>query len=169
MQRVTHSETAAIHWSGGQPITAPGEHGGTVPCSRAPRPRPPINEKCYTKQNKFLFHRYSVSDLFGLRLGFKQGQSRLLAMTNLANFFLIPFYQLCFLVWISSSGSVPRQLRHNTEDSESIFTAQLKPGEVPVLSKPNGKWKKKKEIKATLCIWLKCSWFDKTTALDTLE
>ena len=28
-------ETDAIHWSGGQPITAP---GGTVPCSRAPRP-----------------------------------------------------------------------------------------------------------------------------------
>jgi len=31
-------ETDAVHWSGGQPITAPGEHGGTVPCSRAPRP-----------------------------------------------------------------------------------------------------------------------------------
>jgi len=27
-----------MHWSSGQPITASGEHGGTVPCSRAPRP-----------------------------------------------------------------------------------------------------------------------------------
>ena len=33
MHRVTHS-----YWSGGQQITAPGEHGGTVPCSRAPQP-----------------------------------------------------------------------------------------------------------------------------------
>ena len=30
-------ETDRIHWSGEQPITAPGEHGGTVPCSRGPR------------------------------------------------------------------------------------------------------------------------------------
>jgi len=27
-----------IYWSGGQPITAPMEHGGTVPFSRAPQP-----------------------------------------------------------------------------------------------------------------------------------
>ena len=32
MHRVTHSETDAIHWSGGQPFTAAREHGGTVPC-----------------------------------------------------------------------------------------------------------------------------------------
>ena len=31
-------ETDAIHWSSGQPFTVPGEHGGTVPCSRAPQP-----------------------------------------------------------------------------------------------------------------------------------
>jgi len=30
-------ETDAIHYSDGQPITAPGEHGGTVPCSMARR------------------------------------------------------------------------------------------------------------------------------------
>ena len=34
----TLMETDAIHWSGGQPITAPGETGGAVSCSRAPRP-----------------------------------------------------------------------------------------------------------------------------------
>ena len=31
-------ETDGIHWSGGQPFTAPVEHGGTVLCSRAPQP-----------------------------------------------------------------------------------------------------------------------------------
>ena len=31
-------KTDAIHWSGGQPIIAPREHGGAAPCSRAPRP-----------------------------------------------------------------------------------------------------------------------------------
>ena len=34
----TLMETDAIHWSGGQPFTAPGEHRSTVPCSRAPWP-----------------------------------------------------------------------------------------------------------------------------------
>jgi len=29
---------SSIHCSGGQPFTAPGEHGGTVSCSRAPQP-----------------------------------------------------------------------------------------------------------------------------------
>ena len=34
----TLMETDAIHWGGKQPFTAPREHGGTVSCSRAPRP-----------------------------------------------------------------------------------------------------------------------------------
>jgi len=33
----THGDRCHLHWSGGQPITAPGEHGGTVPCSMAPQ------------------------------------------------------------------------------------------------------------------------------------
>ena len=35
----THGDRCHIHRSGGQPFTAPGEHGCTVPCSRAPRLR----------------------------------------------------------------------------------------------------------------------------------
>ena len=38
IQGHTLMETDAIHYSGGKPFTVPGEHGGMVPCLRAPRP-----------------------------------------------------------------------------------------------------------------------------------
>ena len=41
MKKNTHTnvwKTNLIYWSGGQPITAPREHGGTVPFPRAPQP-----------------------------------------------------------------------------------------------------------------------------------
>ena len=34
----THMHRNAIHWSGGQPFTAPGLQGRIMPCSRAPQP-----------------------------------------------------------------------------------------------------------------------------------
>ena len=32
-----YEKNILMYWSGGQPITAPRENGGTVPCSRAPQ------------------------------------------------------------------------------------------------------------------------------------